>query len=106
MAAWKVLLEPADAATCPLPSQEVRAIFNGLLMRSVVPVACAQFKHWDVKLQPFAPRDLMHSWQSVLTDTSISFILDNAILPRVVVAAEVNTQRIQHPPVFCSYLDF
>jgi hypothetical protein len=89
MAAWKVLLTPDDASSCPLPPQEIRAIFNGLLMRSVVPVACAQLKQWDVRLQHSAAQTLMHHWQSVLTDTSASFILDNGILPRVIAAAEV-----------------
>jgi hypothetical protein len=89
MAAWKVLLTPDDAPSCPLPSHEIRAIFNGLLMRSVVPVACAQLKQWDVKLQPSVAHSLMQNWQSVLTDASAAFILDNAILPRVVAATEV-----------------
>jgi hypothetical protein len=64
-------------------------------MRSVVPVACAQFKHWNVKLQHSAAHSLMHHWQSVLTDSSASFILDNAILPRVIAAAEVMLTRCQ-----------
>jgi hypothetical protein len=90
MAAWKVLLTPDNSSSCHLPPQEIRAIFNGLLMRSVVPVACAQFKQWNVKLQHSAANNLMHHWQSVLTDSSAAFILDNAILPRVVAAAEVS----------------
>ncbi len=102
MAAWKVLLTPDDASSCPLPSQEIRAIFNGLLMRSVVPVACAQFKQWNVKLQHSAAHSLMHHWQSVLTDSSASFILDNAILPRVIAAAEVTVQLCALlEPIFC-----
>ncbi len=92
MAAWKVLLTPDDAASCPLPSIEIRAIFNGLLMRSVVPVACAQLKQWDAKLQSSVAHSLMHNWQPVLTDSAAAFILDNAILPRVVAATEVLAQ--------------
>ena len=93
MAAWKVLLTPDDAASCPLPSQEIRAIFNGLLMRSVVPVACAQLKQWDVKSQSSVAHSLMYNWQSVLTDAAAAFIIDNAILPRVIAATEV--QQLQ-----------
>ncbi len=89
MAAWKLILTPDDAASCPMPPQEIRAIFNGLLMRSVVPVACAQLKQWDVKLQSSVAHSLMHNWQSVLTDASAAFIIDNGILPRVVAATEV-----------------
>ena len=92
MAAWKVLLTPDDAASCSLPSIEIRAIFNGLLMRSVVPVACAQLQQWDAKLQSSVAHSLMHNWQPVLTDSAAAFILDNAILPRLVAATEVLAQ--------------
>ena len=88
MAAWKVLLTPDDASSCPLPAQEIRAIFNGLLMRSVVPVACAQLKHWQPQLQSAVAPALMQAWGAVLTDSCSLFIVEHAILPRVMQAAE------------------
>jgi hypothetical protein len=84
IAAWKVLLEPADPPSCPLPPSEIRAIFNGLLMRSVVPVACLQLKRWDAASQAAIAVQLMQHWSTILSDTCCSFIIDNALLPPII----------------------
>ena len=88
IAAWKVLLEPADPPSCPLPPSEIRAIFNGLLMRSVVPVACSKLKQWDAASQAPVAVQLMQHWSPILTDTCCSFIIDHALLPPIIAAAE------------------